>query len=129
MTAREVVEAFRDASRVPISEDTLAAWINELEGNIYYYIIRTHEGGEEAVLPNITLSSGYDDTLFAPEPFSKVYSDYLALKRDLSYGDIKKYNISSEMFSASYGDFADWYNRTHPPMRKADFLKTNGGLE
>ncbi|MBQ7670250.1 MAG: hypothetical protein IJS45_05970 [Clostridia bacterium] len=129
MTAREAVEAFRDASRVPISEDTLAAWINELEGNIYYYIILTHEGGGDVTPPDITLTSGYDDTLFAPEPFSKVYADYLAMKRDLTFGDVNKYSISSATFSASYGDFGDWYNRTHAPLCKADNLKTSGGTE
>lgn len=128
MTAREVVEAFRDASRVPINEDVLVAWINEIEGHIYYDIVLNHEGGDLVYYHDKSLAFGYDDQLLAPGPYAKLYTDYLSLKRDISYGDFKRYQISSEMFSISFGDFGDWYNRTHRPLRKARSLRTHGGI-
>lgn len=127
MTAREAVEAFRDACPADLTDDVLVSWISEVEGMIYCEIIQTHRGGDKKEFDFITLTHGYDDKLFATGPHARIYCNYLRMMRDAYYSDGKRFEVSSELFFAAYDEYADWYNRTHEPIQRAKAIRVPGG--
>jgi len=129
LTAREAIDSFRSQYPSSVGEDVLISWISELEGTIVGEIVMTHEGAPDGAssFGGITLVDGADIELSAKEPYSKVYVDYLRMKCDVYHNDTARYETSSALFSASYADFADHYNRRHAPLCAATQLKTKSG--
>ena len=114
MTVREAIDSFREAYPSEFGDDILTAWLSELESTVVCEIVLTHEGAPEGAssFAGFKLGVNDDDELTAKEPYSKIYTDYLRMK----------YDASSSFFSASWADFADWYNRRHMPKAAADVL-------
>lgn len=111
MTARRVIEEFRESYPSSLGEDTLSDWLRELEGKIITEIVNTHEG---APCPRHIFTD--DSALTAKEPYSSLYGAYLRMKCDLEFGDTQRYKTSGGVFAAAWADFANYYNRTHAPL-------------
>ncbi len=114
MTAREVIEDFRESYPSPLGEDTLSDWLRELEGKIILEIVATHEGA-----PAVRHIFTDDSPLTAAEPYSALYAAYLRMKCDLEFGDTTRYKTSGAVFAAAFADFANHYNREHAPLQRA----------
>ena len=114
MTAREAIENFRESYPSPLGEDTLTAWLEELEGKIFLEIVSTHEGGRGE------FSFSDDSELAAAEPYSALYAAYLRMKCDLEFSDTVRYQSSAPVFAAAWADFANAYNRAHRPLCRAE---------
>lgn len=131
MTAREVITEFRDSFPCPFADDQLIRWISELEWTLCREVVTTHlgAGARAEGFAGITLTRGADEPLAIAEPYSKVYGDYIRMKCDLATADSARYAVSSQIFSSSWRDCCDAYNRDHAPKKRARELKTGGNRE
>ncbi len=125
MTAREAINAFCDAYPTSLGEDVLISWLNELEGAVYEELILTHEGERSPFVP--LAPGGLSRKLYLPEPYSKVYLDYLRMKSDIAHSDTRRYDSSSAYFAASWSDAANHYNRTHKPLGAGELITKKAG--
>lgn len=91
-------------------------WLNSLETMIYKEIILTHEGNENIKFSGYTDGTDGDTVLIVPEPYSKLYKEYLEAQIDYKNQEIDRYNNSMAMFNFSYQEFANYWNRTHMPI-------------
>ncbi len=128
MTAREVIDAFRDTYPCQFGDDQLIRWLSELEWTLVSEVIMTHEGGRERAeeFRGITLTRGADEELAIHDPYSKVYTDYIRMKCDLASADTVRYAVSSALFASSWRDCCDAYNRNYAPVKRVVGLKTEG---
>lgn len=97
-------------------DETHIRWLSDLDGLIFNEIIRWHEGADE--VPHGPYSTDDLDTeLLVQEPYSDVYIKYLAAQVDFFNAEMARYNNSMVMFNVALSTYADWYNRTHPPIQ------------
>lgn len=114
MTVNEAIARAARCVGGSISRDELSLWLSEIENTVIVEICAVHDGDH-----NRELMTGDDDgdrILTAPEPYCRLYVNFLVMKSDLFLRDIPQYVNSATVFAESYKDFADWYNRTYMPM-------------
>lgn len=90
-------------------------WLSALDGAVTAEIINTHEGGEWVRFSEYTESTPPETPLLIPAPYDEVYLRHLEAQMDYANGEFERYNNSNAMYTALYGAFASYYNRTHMP--------------
>jgi len=115
MTVNEAIAEASAAVGDAVSREELLRWLCEIENAVVTEIAATHEMD---VSDKSLITSDCDGArvLFAADPHSVLYVNYLLMKSDLSFRDIPQYLNSAKVFSESYRSFADWYNRTYMPL-------------
>ncbi len=122
MTLNDALTKFDAEICNDVPEEVKIKWLSTLDMSIYKDIILTH------VNPHPDSFVGYTDTtdknteLLVPDPHSELYFHYLAMKKDLYFSDIQKYNNNLMLYSASYREFENFYNRNNMPLKKTDFF-------
>ena len=120
MTVNEAVARAARAVGECISREELCEWLAEIENTVILEICALHDGDYRREL--MTGDDDGDRLLNAPEPYSRIYLNYLIMKSDLTLRDIPQYINSASVFAESFRDFADWYNRTYMPLSVAKIL-------
>lgn len=115
MTLREAI-ARADALRPNgFSYAQKLAWLSALDGAVTAEVINTHEGGEWVQYTEYTESTPPETVLLIPPPYDEAYLRHLEAQMDYANGEFDRYNNSNAMYSAVYGAFVSFYNRTHMP--------------
>lgn len=115
MTLREAI-ARADALRPNgFSYAQKLAWLSALDGAVTAEVINTHEGGEWVRFSGYTESTPPETALLIPPPYDEAYLRHLEAQMDYANGEFDRYNNSNAMYSAVYGAFVSFYNRTHMP--------------
>lgn len=108
---------------------TKLAWLSDLDGKLFAEVILTHEdipagllrraitdgATGQPVLPPYT--AGSEETIAGPPYGMDLYSYYLMAMIALQNAEASKYNARMISYNAAYQDWANWYNRTHMPLR------------
>ena len=92
------------------------AWLSALDGIVALELINTHEGGEWVNFLPYTESTAGEMQLLIPAPYDEAYLHYLEAQIDYANGEYERFNNSNAMYSASYGAYENYYNRTHMPV-------------
>lgn len=98
------------------TEEDKVIWLSRLDEMVKKEIIDTHKGGEEIEF------TGYDETtdrqteLLVPSPYDEIYPRWLEAQIDYANAEYGRFNNSMTMFNASFGGFANYYNRKHLPL-------------
>ena len=126
MTAREAIALHRELTPDTAGDDIILSRLSRIEGLVVREVILTHEGAPEEAknFSALSLATDLDRELFVPEPYSKIYTDYLRMTSDEAYSDTVRYEMSEAVFEASWHDFVCAYNRDHAPVQRAESLKT-----
>ena len=119
MTITKALDALDRAKPNVFTQAEKLGWLSEVEGTITEEIVRTHKGGETEEFFPFGDGTDMETELTAPPPYDRLYPLYLAAQVDRMNGETGKYNNSMTLFSAAYGDFRSWYNRTHEPAGAA----------
>lgn len=96
-------------------------WLSTVEGIIYNEILKTHklnEGEEVIEFEGYTEDTNMDTELLVKEPYVDVYTNYLLSMIDYSNGEVNRYVNSAAMFNQNFKDFANYWNRTHVPIKR-----------
>lgn len=115
MTVNEAIALAVQAVGELVPRENLVNWLWEIENTVISEIAQTHKGRiwDSTAINKETAG---DRELFAPDPFSRLYTAYLVMKSDLFLRDISGYINSVSVFSEAYTSFSDWYNRTYMPL-------------
>ena len=118
MTINDAVALAAEHTGENIGREKLIFWLSQIENTVVTEIAATHENdtSDKTVITDMTDG---DRVLFAPDPYSVLYVNYLIMKTDLALRDSAQYQNSSHAFAVSYADFADWYNRTYMPYSES----------
>lgn len=111
MTIMQALEALDREKPNMFTQEAKIGWLEELEAMVTREILQTHSGGEGAEVP--VLGADVNAELTAPVPYDRMYPLYLAAQVDRLNGELGKYNNSITLFTAAYGEYRNWYNRTH----------------
>lgn len=93
-------------------------WLSTLDGIIKHKIIDTHEGGEDKAFEGYNADTSVDTVLLVPAPYDDIYIRWLEARIDYANGENDKYNNSLVAYNDAYGEYANYYNRTHMPKGK-----------
>ena len=115
MTFNEAISSAVRAVGDNVTRNDLTEWLCEIENTIIFELCATHDGDLKK-RPAITEECEDSYVLTAPEPYSRLYLNYLIMKSDFRLRDITQYINSATAFADAYKDFADWYNRTYMPL-------------
>ena len=112
----ELLEAVTALRGQQYATDTLAGWVNEIEGQVIEEVINAAEGFDLEFVP---MEYGVEDDreLTVPDRFQDVYINYLLSKIDFNNQETERYNNDVVMFNSSYESFAGWFRRKHVPKR------------
>lgn len=122
MTLRQAIAHFNAERANSIPEELKIRWLSVLDSSIHKELVLTHENPDSITFsPNAYTTTG-NPTLIAPEPYSELYIHYLAMRSDLYYSDIGKYNLDLSLYARTYLDFEKYYNRTYTPIRRTEYF-------
>lgn len=113
MTVIQALNALDREKPNVFTQEEKVSWLNELEAMVVREIINTHEGGAMEIP---VLGADMAQNLLAPVPYDRMYPLYLAAQVDRLNGETGKYNNSITLFMTAYGEYRNWYNRTHMPL-------------
>ena len=99
-------------------DEMLIRLISDLDERIYNDIIMTHEGAPAGGFVRYD-SPEYtgDGELIVSGTYSPIYRHYCAAEVYLCHGENDLYNLSVSRFNSLFEEFANYYNRTHMPIR------------
>ena len=90
-------------------------WLNTLDGKIYREVIQTHED-VWTPFPDSYVSG--EEELLVGEPYGEdLYYYYLQAMIAAENSETQRYNRRMTMFNSAYTGWADFYARTHRPLR------------
>lgn len=116
MTINELISEVDELKPNQYGDKQKIKWINKLEGTIVTEIIKTHEPDEklgDVEFTEYTEMTNMDTELVVKEPYTDLYKFYLFSMIDMHNEEYDRYQNSSQMFNASYQEFANYWNRTH----------------
>lgn len=116
MTVQELLNAVDELKPNQYLTARKIEWLNEIETKVYNEIIKTHEGADDISFIGYTTSDTETELLVA-DGYAGLYIDYLFTKIDYYNSDIDKFTNSAMMFTSSFEDYANYYNRTHMPLQ------------
>lgn len=90
-------------------------WLNDIDQQIYYDIVATHENPMRIQKPFYDINSDPDTHLIAPAPYDEVYTMYLQCQIDLGNMEITKYNNDRTRYNNALLSLRDYWNRTFMP--------------
>lgn len=125
MTILQCITQLQSIKPHQYDDETIIRWISNLDGLLYNEIVSWHEPPRDELGNPVEIHHGpydpetdMDTVLMVPEPYSDVYVKYLAAQVDYHNAEMQRYNNSMVMYNMAYTTFADWYNRTHMPMKQ-----------
>lgn len=106
MTAQEAIQWVDEKKHNVYSREDKLFWLSQVEQMAAE--LEARFGGEEpagVVLP--------ESVLRIPAPYDRLYLRWLEAQMDYTNQEYLKYNNAMAVFNALWGEFANWYCRTH----------------
>lgn len=113
MTVIQAIQRVDNIKPNTYMQEDKIRWLSEIDGRIKKEIIDTHWGNEFTF--NGYTENDINTELIVPAPYDDLYVKWLETQIDYSNNEYGKYNNSMAMFNAKYGDYSNYYNRTHMP--------------
>ena len=98
------------------NEADKVAWLSELDSDVKYHIIDTHEGAETVTFTGYDANTDLQTELLVPAPFDSVYLRWLEAQIHYHNGEYDRYNNAIILYNTAFDAFASYYNRTHMPV-------------
>lgn len=95
-------------------------WLNQIEGQIYEKVIKTHSNSGGITFEKYNLETDEDKELIASGIYEDLYRYFIESQIDYSNQEINKYNNSAAMFNETYSNYVKAYRRAHMPLHIAD---------
>lgn len=125
MTVNELIARFNDERQNTETPDNLIARIRQLEEVVLEDVILTHENKIEE--PEHYFDDwGVTSQLLIPVPYIDAYINYLDMYVQLKLNQLGRYNNASALFNNAYIAYQQWYNRTHKPLSKKNWITHKG---
>ena len=122
MTLKDAITKFNAVCKNNIKDELKIEWLSLLDNTVHKEIILTHKNPALTTFTPYNKNTSEDTVLLVDDPYSDVYLKYLAMKKDLYYSDIARYNNNLALFSVAYLDFQNYYNSQHIPLKKVEYF-------
>lgn len=122
MTLKDAITKFDAVCRNNIPAEIKVDWLSELDSSLHKEVFLTHENPFPTFFTPYNRDTPEDTILLIEDPYSNVYLKYLAMKKDLYYSDISRYNNDLALFTAAYADFENYYNSRHKHIKNVDYF-------
>lgn len=93
-------------------------WLSDIDGIIMRELINTHAGGENISFSEYNEQTDVNTVLLADDAYSDLYIYYLEAQIDRCNQEFTRYNNDMILFNNAYEEFANFYNRTHAPIKR-----------
>lgn len=118
MTLQEALDIADEMKPNMMSRKLKIKYLSEIEGLIHQEILMKHEHTEEEeIRPVYNEDSDPGTVLIVPEPYTKVYTDWLMTQIDRQNQEDERYNVDRAHFENSYETMSDWWTRTKMPLQ------------
>ena len=95
-------------------------WLAQAEGFVLEEVLRAHEGGEAAELPEELADAA---PLRAPAPYDGLYRHYVEAQIHYANGELERYNNAMALWNNGLMTLRDHWCRGHMPRRQARALR------
>lgn len=114
----EVIERVNRARPDAIDDETKAAWLLELDGQLYRETILRHQLNRDETLPTVPerFPEDGDKPLLVEAPYDGLYDLYLMSKVDFYNREADNYNNSALAYNAALDEWRKQYHRRHLPI-------------
>lgn len=127
MTIAQAISQSSIVKPGPFTDADKLLWLAQLDGQIDAELIRTHEGALAAAFVPYTEGTDPAAQLLVPDPYSKLYVSFLCAQMDFYSAEYARFNNTQKRFETEYREAADFYNRTHPPLKVAGITVGEAG--
>lgn len=117
MTIKDCIDIVDNQKPNQYSIRDKVMWLSFLDEGIINDVLKTHEGYDG----RYDLFTGYSEdklseTLIAPSPYDRVYTQYLKMKIDEENGETARYNNSMVLYNSYMQEYRKYYNKLHMPI-------------
>lgn len=101
-----------------VSEETLQAWLRELDSTVRAQLFGPGSGaGFPSAGADLAWDGGLDDgaELLIPAPFDRLYPHYLCAMIDGALGEIDRYSGEMTQYNTILAEFSLWLRRARTP--------------
>ena len=124
MTLQEVLDFIDQLKPNMMQRSAKIRFISEIEGKIHEEILMKHvHSAEDEILPVYDNNTDGSTELLVPRPYDMVYVYYVLTKIDQQNQEEDKENNDRIRFETAWGDFDDYYTRTHMPLTVFPYFK------
>lgn len=120
MTAGQVLAQVDDLLPNSYPGEQKRRWLRQAEGFVLEEVVRAHEGGEAAELPDELADAA---PLLAPAPYDGLYRHYVEAQIHYCNGEIARYNSAAANWNNGLLTYRDYVCRTTAPERGVRALK------
>ena len=115
MKAIDIIERVDLLEPNDYSPEQKLHWLSSLDGKIFHEMIRTHEKAQTEEAP--VYQTG-DEELLVGAPYGEdLYYYYLQAMIAAENSETQRYNRRMTLFNSAYTGWANFYQRTHRPLR------------
>ncbi|MBQ8836446.1 MAG: hypothetical protein IJ002_03155 [Clostridia bacterium] len=111
MTIMEAISAADGLRNNHIDEQIKKAWLSELDGRIFYELIRPY--GKQDEFTGYGADTASDTALIVPYPYDSLYVTYLEMQIARQNNEMPRYNNAAVVFNEQYSAFRRWYSRNN----------------
>mgnify|MGYP000279004936 CR=1 FL=1 len=119
MTAGQVLAQVDDLLPNSYPGEQKRRWLRQAEGFVLEEVVRAHEGGEAAELPDELADAA---PLLAPAPYDGLYRHYVEAQIHYANGELERYNNAMALWNNGLMTLRDHWCRGHMPRRQARAL-------
>ena len=124
MTLQEVLDMIDQLKPSMMQRSTKIRYISELEGKIHQEILMKHvHSAEDEIVPVYNDDTDGSTELLVPAPYDWVYVYYVLSQIDMFNQEEDKANNDRARFENAWGEFDDYYTRTHMPLTAFPYFK------
>lgn len=120
MTVKEIISLVDELKPNHYSTERKMEWLNQIEGQIYEKIIKTHENPDGITFEKYSLEADGDKEVIASGIYEALYRYFIESQIDYANQEINKYNNSAAMFNKLYSEYTNAYNRVYMPVHRTD---------
>ena len=124
MTLQEVLDLADQLKPNMMQRSVKVRFINEIEGKVHQEILMKHvHSAEDEILPEYDDTTDGSEQLLVQAPYHMLYVYWLMAQIDHMNMEMDKYNNDRALFEAAWGDFDDYWTRTHMPLTVFPYFK------
>lgn len=99
------------------SQEQKVSWLSKLDTMLFNEVINTHLPLPEEEFQGYDTDTDLETELIVGQPYDDIYVSWLEAQIDYANAEYIKYNNSITRYNDLFQAWANYYNRTHMPVK------------